>query len=355
MPCASVSSAPPARSGRSCEPCSPSAVSPSTTSASSPRPARPAAPALGRRRGRGRRWPRPPTTAASISPCMSIGGDALRGSWPPGSAAAGAVVIDNSSAWRMDPDVPLVVPEVNADALDRHRQGHRRQSQLHHHGGHARAWPRCTGRPGFAAWSSPPIRRCRGRDRPGSAELEEQLAKTVDGVGRPHLRRRRRRLPRPAVFAGPIAHNVLPHGRPPPRRRVGRDQRGAEAARREPQDPRHPRSGRLGDLRPGPGLHRPQSLDQRRVRTRPVTVEGPAPCCRRPPGVALCRRAHAAGRGRHRSRRWSAGSAATTTSPTGSGPLRLRRQPAQGRRPQRRADRRGPPGPAGPERQVGVA
>ena len=33
-------------------------------------------------------------------------------------AAAGAVVIDNSSAWRMDPDVPLVVPEVNAHALD---------------------------------------------------------------------------------------------------------------------------------------------------------------------------------------------------------------------------------------------
>ena len=33
-------------------------------------------------------------------------------------AAAGAVVIDNSSAWRMDPEVPLVVPEVNASALD---------------------------------------------------------------------------------------------------------------------------------------------------------------------------------------------------------------------------------------------
>jgi aspartate-semialdehyde dehydrogenase len=33
-------------------------------------------------------------------------------------AAAGATVIDNSSAWRMDPRVPLVVPEVNADALD---------------------------------------------------------------------------------------------------------------------------------------------------------------------------------------------------------------------------------------------
>jgi aspartate-semialdehyde dehydrogenase len=35
----------------------------------------------------------------------------------PLAARAGAVVIDNSSAWRMDPDVPLVVPEVNADAL----------------------------------------------------------------------------------------------------------------------------------------------------------------------------------------------------------------------------------------------
>ena len=33
-------------------------------------------------------------------------------------AAAGPIVIDNSSAWRMDPDVPLVVPEVNAHALD---------------------------------------------------------------------------------------------------------------------------------------------------------------------------------------------------------------------------------------------
>lgn len=35
----------------------------------------------------------------------------------PRVAAAGVTVIDNSSAWRMDPDVPLVVPEVNADAL----------------------------------------------------------------------------------------------------------------------------------------------------------------------------------------------------------------------------------------------
>ncbi|MCB9533099.1 MAG: aspartate-semialdehyde dehydrogenase [Myxococcales bacterium] len=39
----------------------------------------------------------------------------------PHAVRAGAVVIDNSSAWRMDPTVPLVVPEVNAEALNGHR------------------------------------------------------------------------------------------------------------------------------------------------------------------------------------------------------------------------------------------
>lgn len=48
---------------------------------------------------------------------MSAGGDVSK-SWAPKIAAAGAVVIDNSSAWRTDPDVPLIVPEVNPDAVD---------------------------------------------------------------------------------------------------------------------------------------------------------------------------------------------------------------------------------------------
>jgi aspartate-semialdehyde dehydrogenase len=47
---------------------------------------------------------------------MSAGGDVSK-EWSPRIAALGAVVIDNSSAWRTDPDVPLVVPEVNADAV----------------------------------------------------------------------------------------------------------------------------------------------------------------------------------------------------------------------------------------------
>ncbi|CAN5693654.1 aspartate-semialdehyde dehydrogenase [soil metagenome] len=37
--------------------------------------------------------------------------------WAPVAASAGSVVVDNSAAWRMDPDVPLVVPEVNAGAI----------------------------------------------------------------------------------------------------------------------------------------------------------------------------------------------------------------------------------------------
>jgi len=37
------------------------------------------------------------------------------------AAASGCVVVDNSSAWRMDPEVPLVVPEVNPDDVDRHK------------------------------------------------------------------------------------------------------------------------------------------------------------------------------------------------------------------------------------------
>jgi len=48
---------------------------------------------------------------------MSAGG-AIAKQWAPKIAAQGPLVIDNSSAWRMDRQVPLVVPEVNADALN---------------------------------------------------------------------------------------------------------------------------------------------------------------------------------------------------------------------------------------------
>ena len=49
--------------------------------------------------------------------CLMSAGGSVSKEWSPKIGAAGCVVIDNSSAWRMDPDVPLVVPEVNADAV----------------------------------------------------------------------------------------------------------------------------------------------------------------------------------------------------------------------------------------------
>jgi len=54
--------------------------------------------------------------------CLMSAGSAVSKQWSPKIARAGAVVIDNSSCWRYDSDVPLIVPEVNADAIDGFRK-----------------------------------------------------------------------------------------------------------------------------------------------------------------------------------------------------------------------------------------
>jgi aspartate-semialdehyde dehydrogenase len=59
-------------------------------------------------------------TAVDI--CLMSAGSTVSKEWSPKIAAAGAVVIDNSSCWRQDPDVPLIVPEVNAAAIDQFRK-----------------------------------------------------------------------------------------------------------------------------------------------------------------------------------------------------------------------------------------
>ncbi|WP_297327689.1 aspartate-semialdehyde dehydrogenase [uncultured Bartonella sp.] len=50
--------------------------------------------------------------------CLMSAGGTVSKEWSPKIGAAGAVVIDNSSAWRYDIDVPLIVPEVNPDAIE---------------------------------------------------------------------------------------------------------------------------------------------------------------------------------------------------------------------------------------------
>src|SRR5215470_11768162 len=54
---------------------------------------------------------------SGIDICLMSAGSSVAKEWAPRIAAVGAVVIDNSSFWRYDADVPLIVPEVNADAV----------------------------------------------------------------------------------------------------------------------------------------------------------------------------------------------------------------------------------------------
>ena len=55
--------------------------------------------------------------------CLMSAGGTVSKQWSPKIAAQGPIVIDNSSAWRMDREVPLVVPEVNAAALEGIKKG----------------------------------------------------------------------------------------------------------------------------------------------------------------------------------------------------------------------------------------
>jgi aspartate-semialdehyde dehydrogenase len=139
---------------------------------------------------------------------FSMGG-AVSKRLAPAVAAAGAVVIDNSSAWRMDPDVPLVVPEVNADTLASLPKG-------------IVANPNCTTMVGMpplhALHRAAGLRRIvvstyqsvSGAGRSGVAELEEQVAKagpraaelTFDGAAVD--------FPPPTKFPAPVAFNVVP-------------------------------------------------------------------------------------------------------------------------------------------------
>ena len=165
-------------------------------SASSPRPARPARTLPWRRRARSSsRTPRPPTSRASTSRCSPRAAPPRR-RWRRAFAAAGAVVVDNSSAWRMDPDVPLVVSEVNP------RRRRDRPARASSPTRTAPPWPRCrcssrcTTRPACAAWSSSTYQAVSGSGLAGVDELDEQVARrSATRRRRARPRRRGGRLP----------------------------------------------------------------------------------------------------------------------------------------------------------------
>jgi aspartate-semialdehyde dehydrogenase len=64
-----------------------------------------------------------PESFAGVQIALFSAGASVAREFAPVAAAAGAVVIDNSSAWRTDPKVPLVVPEVNIDVADERPRG----------------------------------------------------------------------------------------------------------------------------------------------------------------------------------------------------------------------------------------
>src|SRR5580700_170790 len=64
-----------------------------------------------------------PAAFQGVDIALFSAGASVSREFGPIAASAGAVVIDNSSAWRMDPEVPLVVPEVNMEAASKRPRG----------------------------------------------------------------------------------------------------------------------------------------------------------------------------------------------------------------------------------------
>jgi aspartate-semialdehyde dehydrogenase len=127
----------------------------------------------------------------------------------PTVAAAGAVVVDNSSAWRMDPDVPLVVSEVNPHALARRPKG-------------IVANPNCTTmaampvlqplhrEAGLVSLVTATYQAVSGSGGAGVDELRVQIEKTADRASELAFSGTAVAMPEPVKYARPIAFNVLP-------------------------------------------------------------------------------------------------------------------------------------------------
>jgi aspartate-semialdehyde dehydrogenase len=138
-------------------------------------------------------------TIAGFDLALFSAGGSTSGEWAPRFAAAGAVVVDNSSHWRMQADVPLVVSEVNPDAL------------AEHHG--IVANPNCSTMQMVVALK--PLHDAAGIERlvistyqavsgTGRAAVEELLAQS-------HALLHERAIDPPDSYAHQIAFNALPH------------------------------------------------------------------------------------------------------------------------------------------------
>lgn len=139
---------------------------------------------------------------------FSAGGATSR-ALAPRVAEVGAIVIDNSSAWRMDPDVPLVVPEVNAHALDDIPRN-------------IVANPNCTTmvampvlkpldlEAGLRTLTVSTYQAVSGAGLAGTAELDDQVRKVGDGASALAMSGTAVDFPPAHQFPTTIAYNVIP-------------------------------------------------------------------------------------------------------------------------------------------------
>ena len=169
---------------------------------------------------------------------LSSAGGAISAEWTPRLVEAGAVVVDNTSYWRMHDDVPLVVAEVNPEALDDHNG--------------IVANPNCSTMQMVVALK--PL-----YDEAGIERLVISTYQAVSGTGKAAIDELTR-----AVARGPRTASEPPAGdlpapdrlqRPRPGRQLPRrrrpHRRGAQADQRDPQDPR--RRTRSGSAPPASG------------------------------------------------------------------------------------------------------
>jgi aspartate-semialdehyde dehydrogenase len=124
-------------------------------------------------------------------------------------AAAGAIVVDNSSAWRMDPEVPLVVSEVNPEAINDARKG-------------IIANPNCTtmvampplaplhAEAGLTRLIVSTYQAVSGSGGAGVDELDKQVRQVVDRASELTHDGSAVTFPQPEKYVAPIAFNVLP-------------------------------------------------------------------------------------------------------------------------------------------------
>ena len=246
--------------------------------------------------------------------------------WHRRFAAAGVTVIDNSSAWRMDPDVPLVVSEVNPEAIADARKG-------------IIANPNCTtmaampvlkplhDEAGLVRLIASTYQAVSGAGLAGVDELDKQVRQVVDraaelthdGVGR--------RLPRAAEVRPPDRLQRAAVRRQARRRRIVGDRRGAEAAQRDAArssaSPTCPSPARASGCRSSPATRcrSTPSSPARSPSSGPPSCSPPRPASRsatcrrrsRPPGATSATSAASASTRLSRAAAaWRCSSAATT-------------------------------------------